>query len=75
MIEVYIEQPSYAPRDENAALQWAIETFRQNTRSLKNGGTAKEWLAHNKTLLLHLKKNGRNYPTRWCTGHSGPRIF
>ena len=56
MIEVYIDQRTDAFRDENAALQWAIETFRNNASALKGGGSKKERLAYNKTLLLHLKR-------------------
>jgi hypothetical protein len=59
MIETHLaksEFPSDTPFDDNAALQWAVESFRRNSCSLRDGGTAKEWLAYNKTLLLHLKK-------------------
>jgi hypothetical protein len=40
------------PGDECAALQWAIESFRNNAHSLKDPAFAKKWLAYSKQLLL-----------------------
>src|SRR6516162_2806064 len=45
MIETHLaksEFPSDTPFDDNAALQWAVESFRRNSCSLRDGGTAKQ---------------------------------
>ena len=39
-----------SPGDESAALQWAIENFRNNARDLEGPNSAKEWLAYNEGL-------------------------
>ena len=41
-----------SPGDESAALQWAIENFRNNAHNLKDPDSAKKRLAYNKQLLL-----------------------
>jgi hypothetical protein len=40
------------PGDESAALQWAIENFRNNTHNLKDPDYPKKRLDYNKRLLL-----------------------
>ena len=42
------------PGDESAALQWAIENFRNNAHNLKDPDITKKRLAYNKQLLLGL---------------------
>jgi hypothetical protein len=41
-----------SPGDERAALQWAIENFRNNAHNRKDPDSAKKRLAYNKKLLL-----------------------
>jgi hypothetical protein len=43
------------PGDETAALQWAIENFRNNARNLKDPDSAKKRWAYNKQLLMNDK--------------------
>ena len=43
-----------SPGGESAALQWAIENFRNNAHNLKDPDSAKKRLAYNKELLLHM---------------------
>jgi hypothetical protein len=47
-----MKEPASAAGDEGAALQWAIENFRNNAHTLKDPDFAKERLAYNKQLLL-----------------------
>jgi hypothetical protein len=42
------------PGDEGAALQWAVENFRNNVPKLKDPDSAKERLAYNKQLLIRM---------------------
>ena len=43
-----------SPGDESAALQWAIENFRNNAHNLKDSASAKKRLAYNKKLVLFM---------------------
>jgi hypothetical protein len=54
VIESRAFQEAYAPRDESAALQWAVETFRRNAFCFDPDYAGKR-LAYNKQLLLHMK--------------------
>jgi hypothetical protein len=47
-----MKEPASAAGDEGAALQWAIENFRNNAHGLKDPDFAKKRLAYNKQLLL-----------------------
>ena len=75
MIEYITDQQCDAFLDENAALQWAIETFRNNASSLKVGGTAKERSAYNKTLLLHLRKTVKAIESKGAQAIVVPESF
>jgi hypothetical protein len=50
-----MNEPASAAGDEGAALQWAIENFRNNAHNRKDPDSAKKRLAYNKKLLLDMK--------------------
>ena len=43
-----MNEPASAAGDEGAALQWAIENFRNNAHNRKDPDSAKKRLAYNK---------------------------
>jgi hypothetical protein len=57
MIEFYTLRPTWTSRDENAALQWAIENLRNNAHTLKDVAHAKKVHAYNMGLVRHHLKS------------------
>jgi hypothetical protein len=70
-----MNEPASAAGDEGAALQWAIENFRNNAHNRKDPDSAKKRLAYNKKLLLDMKYivetiqrgNWQSPPRSWIT--------
>jgi len=53
---------TFTPRDESAALQWAIENFRNNAYKLKDNNLPAKRAAYNKELLMLMKNTVETIP-------------